>query len=59
MVDPVSDLNEGEVDDAPACATCGTPVIGPDHRVVTWIEGTVVRTAHFCNPSCREAWEGR
>ncbi len=62
MVDPTSDLNE-DVDeaDAPACEQCGSKLAAdPDHRVVTWVEGTEVRTVHFCGDDCRGEWlDGR
>jgi len=58
MVDPTSKLNE-EVspEDAPVCATCGSSLVDrPDHRVITWIEDDQVRTAHFCDETCRTNW---
>lgn len=60
MVDPTSDLNENVAEeDAPECATCGAVLAdSPDHRVITWIEDGQVETAHFCNDSCRMAWDG-
>ena len=55
MVDPASDLGEDVAeDDAPDCAVCGTPIVDEaTHRVTTWIEDEVVRTAHFCEEACR------
>lgn len=60
MVDPTSDLNE-DVDgaDAPDCETCGATVaMESTHRVITWVNDDTVQTAHFCDDSCRENWEG-
>lgn len=57
MVDPTSNLNEDvDEENAPRCAACGDPVLGTDHRVITWIEDGEVRTAHFCDSTCRSAW---
>lgn len=60
MVDPTSDLGEDVTEeDAPRCATCGQAVVrSADHRVITWIEDGSVETAHFCDESCRSAWDG-
>lgn len=60
MVDPTSELGENENPaDAPRCGTCGTPVANaPDHRVITWVEEGAVRAVHFCDDSCRAAWDG-
>lgn len=60
MVDPTSDLGEDVTEeDAPRCATCGDPIVrSTDHRVITWIEDGAVETAHFCDESCRLAWDG-
>lgn len=59
MVDPTSDLNEDvDEEEAPRCAACGDPVVGPDHRVVTWVEEGTARTEHFCDDACRDAWDG-
>ena len=59
-VDPTSDLGEGvDEDDAPDCETCGEPVVDtPDHRVVTRVEDGKVETFHFCDGTCRQAWDG-
>lgn len=57
MVDPTSNLNEDvNEENAPRCAACDDPVLGADHRVITWIEDGEVRTAHFCDSACRSAW---
>ena len=58
MVDPTSDLGEDVTEeDAPRCENCGEPVLhAADHRVVTWIEDDTVRSVHFCDEDCREAW---
>ena len=60
MVDPTSDVAENiSEEDAPDCATCGATVLDtPRHRVVTWIDGGEVRTAHFCDEDCRTEWDG-
>jgi hypothetical protein len=59
MVDPTSDLGEDVTEeDAPDCAVCGEPIVNEaTHRVITWIEDDAVRTAHFCDESCRREWE--
>jgi len=52
MVDPTSDV--GEDADTYECAACGSRVeLGPDHRVVTWIDEGEVQTLHFCDEACR------
>ena len=58
MVDPTSDLGEDVTEeDAPRCETCEEPLVAePNHRVVTWIENDEVRTAHFCDETCRMNW---
>ena len=58
MVDPTSDLGEDvSEEDAPTCATCGTAIVdSPYHRVITWIEDSQVRSAHFCDDDCRIDW---
>ena len=60
MVDPTSDIGEDvSEDDAPVCETCGDVVVDePDHRVITWIEGETVQSAHFCDGSCVMDWDG-
>ncbi len=60
MVDPTSDHNENlSEEDAPTCASCGAPILNnPNHRVLTWIEETDVRSAHFCDDDCRMTWDG-
>ena len=59
MVDPTSDLGEDVAeDDAPRCEACGEPIVNEStHRVVTWIEAGTVQAAHFCDESCRRAWD--
>ena len=59
MVDPTSDLGEDITEeDAPQCAVCEEPILNEtSHRVVTWIEEDSVRSAHFCDESCRREWE--
>ena len=59
MVDPTSDLGEDVTEeDAPRCAVCGEPILNEaSHRVVTWIEEDSVRSAHFCDESCRHEWD--
>lgn len=59
-VDPTSDLGEDvDEDEAPDCATCGEPVVdAPDHRVVTRVVDGNVEALHFCDESCRLAWDG-
>ena len=59
MVDPTSDLGEDVTEeDAPQCAVCEEPILKKaGHRVVTWIEEDSVRSAHFCDESCRREWE--
>lgn len=60
MVDPTSDLGEDVTEeDAPRCRTCGEPIVtAPQHRVVTWVEDGEVRSAHFCDETCRMDWNG-
>jgi hypothetical protein len=59
MVKPTSDLGEDVTEEtAPQCAACGTPIVQePTHRVVTWVESAEIKTAHFCDDSCRQSWE--
>jgi hypothetical protein len=58
MVDPTSDLAEDvDEEDAPRCATCGTPVLyDPGHRTVSWVADGRVRHRHFCSEAHREEW---
>jgi hypothetical protein len=58
MVDPTSDLGEDvSEDDAPRCTVCEEPIVNePTHRVITWVEGERVNTAHFCEDSCQREW---
>lgn len=58
MVDPTSDLGEDVTEaDAPRCSACEEPIVNaPNHRVLTWIEGDSVRSAHFCDDECRANW---
>ena len=58
MVDPTSDLGE-DVDEesAPRCASCEEPVLGPNHRVVTWVETGAAETRHFCDGDCLAEWD--
>jgi len=60
MVDPASDLGEDVTEeDAPRCRTCGEPILdNPRHRVITWVEDDEVRSAHFCDDTCRMDWDG-
>ncbi|TSD08518.1 hypothetical protein DP107_19565 [Haloglomus irregulare] len=60
MVDPTSDLGEDVTEeDAPRCGNCGEPILNdPGHRVITWVEDGDVRSAHFCDDSCRMNWDG-
>lgn len=60
MVDPTSDLGEGVTEEnASRCASCGDPIVqDPNHRVITWVEESTVKTAHFCDERCREQWDG-
>jgi hypothetical protein len=57
MVDPTSDVGEVDPDDAPACAVCGDPAVGPDHRVLTWVADGRVHHRHFCHPAHRDEWD--
>ena len=59
MVDPTSDLGEDITeDDAPRCEVCEEPILEETtHRVVTWVEDDSVRSAHFCDESCRREWD--
>ncbi|WP_336133468.1 DUF7576 family protein [Natronomonas amylolytica] len=58
MVDPTSDLGEDvSEDDAPRCEVCDDPIVNETtHRVITWVEGGSVRTAHFCSETCHGEW---
>ncbi len=58
MVDPTSEVGENvDPEEAPRCAACGDPVVdAPNHRVVTWVDGGAVESAHFCDDDCRAAW---
>ncbi|WP_254821453.1 DUF7576 family protein [Haloglomus halophilum] len=60
MVDPTSDLGEDVTEeDAPQCRACGEPILNdPQHRVITWVEDGEVRSAHFCDDTCRMDWDG-
>jgi hypothetical protein len=60
MVDPTSDHAEDvSEEDAPDCDTCGDSIVNdPDHRVITWVDGGEVQTAHFCDDACRAQWDG-
>lgn len=60
MEDPTSDLAEDvSPEDAPRCAVCDEPLVEtPERRVVTWIDAEEVRTAQFCDETCRGQWEG-
>lgn len=60
MVDPTSDLAEDVApEDAPRCARCDDPVVGPGRRVRSWIEDGRVERRHFCDEECLAAWDGR
>jgi hypothetical protein len=56
MVDPTSDLGEGDEEDAPPCEACGDPVAGPGRRVLTRVEDGRVHHRHFCSDDCRASW---
>jgi len=60
MADPTSDLGENVPDEElPLCDSCESRIAtGPQHRVITWIDEGSVRSAHFCDESCRMAWDG-
>lgn len=60
MEDPTSDLTENvSPEDAPRCEVCDEPLVEtPNRRVVTWIEADDVRTARFCDETCRQEWPG-
>jgi len=60
QMDPTSDLDEDrDAEDVLACETCGDPLTDhPDRRVITWVEDDQVRSAHFCDESCRGNWTG-
>jgi len=52
MVDPTSSPRSEE---APACETCGDPIVeDPDHVVETWVDEGSVASRHFCSEGCRD-----
>lgn len=57
MVDPTSDVGEGDEDDAPVCAACGEPAFGTGRRVTTRVEDGRVVHRHFCSDECLDAFE--
>jgi hypothetical protein len=59
MVDPTSDVGDGDSADAPACAHCGAPVTGDDHRVRPTLDDDTIEHAHFCDDDCLAEWDGK